>query len=293
MDAATIRAIAGRLIAAQDAATTLAPIAGEAPGFDVTAAYDVLHEIESRRIAQGWRPVGRKIGFTNRTIWSRYGVYQPMVARVWRHTVTYAVNDRAELALDGFVQPRIEPEVVFKLAGPVPITDDPEAVLAAIEWMAPGFEIVQSHFPAWKFAAADCTAAFGLHGALVVGPPLALIDVDRAEIASLLSSFTLTLRRAAETVDVGVGANVLDSPALALVHLARVVAQQPQFPPLAAGEIVTTGTVTDAWPVRPGETWSSDYGALPLAGMELTFAEPNGPSRSPFTQRRGASGASQ
>ena len=73
-------------------------------------------------------------------------------------------------------------------------------------------------------------------------------------------------------IDTGVGANVLDSPALALAHLARVLAGQPQFPPLAAGEIVTTGTITDAWPVAPGETWTSDYGALGLPGITLTFA---------------------
>ena len=82
----------------------------------------------------------------------------------------------------GFVQPRIEPEVVFKIKAPVPLTDDPEAVLACVEWMAPGFEIVQSHFPDWKFAAADCTAAFGLHGALVVGAPVAVTDANRGRI---------------------------------------------------------------------------------------------------------------
>ena len=67
-------------------------------------------------------------------------------------------------------------------------------------------------------------------------------------------------------IDRGVGANVLGSPALALAHLARVLADQPQMPPLAAGELVTTGTITDAWPVAPGETWSSDYGTLGLPG---------------------------
>ena len=50
-----------------------------------------------------------------------------------------------------------------------------------------------------------------------------------------------------------------------------VVAGQPQFAPLAAGEIVTTGTITDAWPVVAGETWSSNYGALGLDGLTLTF----------------------
>ncbi len=73
-------------------------------------------------------------------------------------------------------------------------------------------------------------------------------------------------------VDRGVGANVLDSPALALRHLAQVLATQPQFPQLAAGEIVTTGTITDAWPVAAGQTWHSDYGALGLPGLTITFA---------------------
>ena len=180
-------------------------------------------------------------------------------------------RDRAALALAPFVQPRIEPEVVFKLKSPLPVTDDALAALDSVEWIAPGFEIVQSHFPNWKFAAADCTAAFGLHGALVIGTPLAVTDRNRAALAAALPGFALTLRRAGAVIDTGVGANVLDSPALALVHLARVLARQPQFPPLTAGEIITTGTITDAWPVAPGETWTSDYGALGLPGLTLAF----------------------
>jgi 2-oxo-3-hexenedioate decarboxylase len=263
--------VADALIAAYDGATTLAPITAADPAFDVEAAYRVLSEIEARRGAQGWRPLGRKIGFTNRTIWPRYGVYRPMWAHVWAHTVHFAQGGRGVLHLGGLVQPRIEPEVVFKLSGPVPIADDAMGVLACAEWIAPGFEIVQSHFPDWKFAAADCTAAFGLHGALLVGTPVALTDANRAAFAAALPTFALTLARGGKAIDRGVGANVLDSPALALAHLARLLAAQPQFPPLAAGEIVTTGTVTDAWPVAPGETWSSDYGALGLEGLSVSF----------------------
>ena len=76
---------------------------------------------------------------------------------------------------------------------------------------------------------------------------------------------------ARSVIDRGVGANVLDSPALALGYLARVLSEQPQAPKLAAGEIVTTGTITDAWPVEAGETWTSDYGTLGLKGLTLTF----------------------
>ena len=87
---ANLTTIADRLIAAHDAATTLPPITADAPGFSVADGYAVLADIEQRRRAQGWQAVGRKIGFTNRTIWPRYGVYQPMWAHVWTHTVHFA-----------------------------------------------------------------------------------------------------------------------------------------------------------------------------------------------------------
>jgi 2-oxo-3-hexenedioate decarboxylase len=266
-----LKAIADRLIAAYDGATTLPPITADAPEFSVADGYAVLHDIETRRRAQGWRPIGRKIGFTNRTIWPRYGVYQPMWAHVWSHTVRFAADGKATLSLQGLVQPRIEPEVVFKLKARVPVSTEPAAILSAVEWIAPGFEIVQSHFPDWKFTAADCAAAFGLHGALVVGTPVAVTDANRADIGEALTTFRLTLSRGHEVIDRGIGSNVLDSPALALAHLARLVADQPWAPPLAAGEIVTTGTVTDAWPVKTSETWSSDYGKLGIGGLTLKF----------------------
>ena len=100
------------------------------PGFDVAAGYEVLREIETRRVASGWQPVGRKIGFTNRTIWPRYGVYLPMWAHVWAHTVRRAHDHRATLSLARLVQPRIESRGVGWLRQVVV-----EAGMRPVEWM--------------------------------------------------------------------------------------------------------------------------------------------------------------
>ncbi len=267
-----VAAIARDVLAAFDEATPLPSFSATHVDFDVAAAYEVLREAERMRRARGWRPVGRKIGFTNRTIWPRYGVYRPMWAHVWSETVTDAPDGNAAITLAPAAAPRIEPEVVFGLRGPVRADGNARDVLDAVAWIAPGFEIVQSHFPGWKFTSADCTAAFGLHRALVVGPRTALTDASRDAYAASLPLFELTLRRGEAVIDRGVGANVLGSPALALAHLARVLADQPAMPPLAAGELVTTGTITDAWPVAPGDSWSSDYGALGLPGLVLRLS---------------------
>jgi 2-oxo-3-hexenedioate decarboxylase len=90
---------------------------------------------------------------------------------------------------------------------------------------------VRSHFPDWKFSGADCTAAFGLLGALMVGAPVAITDANRAMLAAALPTFVLTLSRSDTEIDRRIGSNVLGSPALALAHLADVIAGQPQLPP--------------------------------------------------------------
>ena len=65
----------------------------------MSAAYEILHEINRRREANGWKRVGRKLGFTNRTIWARYGVDRPMWAPCYSCTVHQAPDGRAEIAL--------------------------------------------------------------------------------------------------------------------------------------------------------------------------------------------------
>jgi 2-oxo-3-hexenedioate decarboxylase len=64
---------------------------------------------------------------------------------------------------------------------------------------------------------------------------------------------------------------VLDSPLLSLAFLVEILAQQPESPPLAAGEIVSTGTLTDAHPVAPGERWRTDFHGFAVRGMEIAF----------------------
>ena len=269
-DPSSVQALARELLEAFDGKTMLDPLTARVDGFELDDAYRVLDEIAGERRTRGWTTVGRKIGFTNRTIWEIFGVDAPMWAPVWDQTLIAAADGEAEVSLAPFVQPRIEPEVAFGLAGPVPITEDPEEVLTSVAWLAPAFEIVQCVFPEWRFALPDATAAFGLHGRLVVGERVEVTDENRGRLAADLATFEAVLSRGGEEVDRGVGTNVLDSPALALVHLARVVADQPGHE-LHTGEVITTGTVTNAWPITAGESWTCDYGSLGLSSFRVTF----------------------
>lgn len=268
-DAISTDAIAAELLDALDRTVQIQPFTDRYPDFDNAAAYRVNAEIFRRRVARGEKPIGRKIGFTNRTIWPEYGVYEPMWAHVYDTTVTFFDGNSGTQAIGHLAEPRIEPEVLlhFKSA---PAGARTEAdILDCIDWIAHSVEIVQSHFPNWSFKAPDTAAAFGLHGALMVGPQRPVGEFD--DLVAKLRTFTITLARNGDMRAQGGGANVLDSPLLAFAHLQRLLEDLPQFEPIQPGEIVSTGTLTAALPIRAGETWSTEFSGLELDGLRIEF----------------------
>jgi 2-oxo-3-hexenedioate decarboxylase len=260
-------AIATELLDTLDRNVLIPPITAREPGFNAEAAYEVSAEILRRRRARGERPIGRKIGFTNRTVWPEYGVYTPIWAPVYDSTVTFLDGSSGSVATGHLAQPRIEPEIVLHFRSTPPVTRDEAELLAHIDWIAHGCEIVQSHFPDWKFQAADTIAAFGLHGALVVGPRRPISELTN--LVAKLRTFTVALARDGVVHARGGGANVLDSPLLAAAHLLSVLKDQPRFEPIQAGEIVTTGSLTDLVPVQAGETWSTEFSGIELEGLRV------------------------
>ncbi|MEM9222127.1 MAG: fumarylacetoacetate hydrolase family protein [Pseudomonadota bacterium] len=241
-------------------ARQMPPLSQTVSGFDLTMAHGISTEL---RVLRGERVVGRKIGFTNRTLWERYGVSAPMWGDMTEGSV--ADLDGRPVSMARFCEPRLEPEIALKLAAPVDASMDDETILEAIEWIAPAFEIVQSIFPRWKFTLADCAAANGLHGRLLLGP-----RVPVGAWALGLPGVVLRLSKNGELVETGYGHNVLDGPLSALRHLCAALVGAAASP-LAPGEIVTTGTLTDAWVIAEGDTFSATYEESPLGTISASF----------------------
>ena len=261
--------LANELIDLHDHPRQVAQFSSRFPGLTAETGYAAAHRLHAHRLAQGWKLAGRKNGFTNRGIWERYGVNGPMWGAVYDRTFIFSKENKAVVPLAGLIQPRIEPEICFKLKAAPPVTRDPVALLESIEWIAHSIEIVQCHHPEWKITLADCIADNALHGRLIVGTP---VEIHRISgLAAALPFLKVSLFKNQEKIDQGVGANVLDSPLLSLAFLVEILAAQKDAPPLSAGEIVSTGTLTDAHPVHAGETWSTDLHGFAARGMEITF----------------------
>jgi 2-keto-4-pentenoate hydratase len=269
---------AHRLLAARADAALIPPLSSQGP-LSIADGYDVAKNIMDIRVAHGEVMAGRKIGFTNRAAWSKMGggepVSQPMWAPLFDSTVRYAPDNHGIQNLAGAQQPRLEPEVVFKL-GQTPAPGASIAEVAnCIEWMAHGFEIITCPYPGWKFEPADAIAAFGLHGALIIGEPTSVSPATRRNLGSVLAMSSISMSWGRDGVmtlrGAGFGSDVMDNPVHALWHLHALLQSQPQFPPLAAGEIISTGSWTDAYPIEAGQTWISAFSGVTLPGLNISF----------------------
>lgn len=251
--------VADAILHAFDHGQPMAPITDSDPGFDLPRAYQAQAMLTATRLRRGARVVGMKTGFTNTTIWDEYNVHAPIHGPVfdtsWRE---------GPLPLAPFLEPRIEPEIVLRLgASPAPAMSL-EALKTCIAEVARGFEIVQSPFPGWRFRAPDTVAAGALHGALVTGDFVpatpALLDA--------LANLDVTLLCDGAAMDHGHSRNVLGGGPLAA--LADLVAQRGEDR-LPAGWIISTGTLTRALPVAPGQTWTTTIEGADLPPLTLSF----------------------
>ncbi len=263
--------IADTVLAAIDGGTQVPPFTAADPGFSEADAYAVTARLRALKMARGEKPVGRKIGFTNRNIWEEYAIFQPIWGDIYDTTVRDVVLGE-QVRVSQLPEPRIEPEIVLGLGQDLPAGMSIDEIGQSIEWVAHGFEFVQSIFPQWRFKVADCVADGGLHGRLFIGPRRELTADERLTLPLDLSRLTIRLTRNGETADTGVGSNVLDGPVHALAHLAVVLGRDEANPPLMSGEIVTTGTLTRAFPVLPGERWSTEVEGFDLPGLSVEIA---------------------
>ena len=267
---AYVEAVATEVFATLGSGRQITPFSARPDGMTLDEANRVLPLLRQKFIARGENMAGRKIGFTNRTIWPEYGVYAPNWGYMTDRTVSDLAAAAAVLPLGGFVEPRIEPEIVFGIARPPQAGMDDAAMLDCVDWVAHGYEIVQSIYPGWKFTPADAAACNAMHGALLIGKrhPIA---PRKADWLRELPAFEIDLYCNGVLADRGSASNVLDGPVSALRHLVDLLALDTLNPPLAAGDIVTTGTLTRALPVKPGETWTTQLRGIPLEGIGLRF----------------------
>ena len=147
---------------------------------------------------------------------------------------------------------------------------------ANVEWLAIGFEVIDCPFPNWQVKPTDFVAASGLHMGLIVGEPM---KVEAAAIPALvdqLAAFKVKVSKNGEFVEEGAGKNSLRSPALCLAELGGAMLRargnvlvENRGASLAAGDLISSGTLTAGHLAQGGETWRTEVEGLPLAALTI------------------------
>jgi 2-keto-4-pentenoate hydratase len=269
---AAVEALVGEIAAAFSSRQPIAvaPSARDG-GLDLATAYAVQAELTGRHVAAGHRVVGLKVGYANKAVWRALKLDTLAWAPMYDDTVRLTDAGLASLSIGRMIAPKIEPEIVVRLARPLPAgLSDPVEVLRHVEWIALGYEIIDCPYADWKFQPADFVAAYGLHAAEIVGEPYRPAEDTLAALAEQLASFRVTLAKGDTVVAEGGGKNVLRSPALCLAELASA-RERAGLPPLAAGDLVSTGTLTDNQPAAAGERWTARADGLPVRSVTVTL----------------------
>ncbi len=254
--------IAGKVVEYSRAGRQTPPFSDLQAISSVDDAYRIAATVRDLNRQAGMTPVGRKIGFTNRTVWAHYA---PMWGYVYDSTVHFASEVNASLSLGKLAEPRIEPEIVVKLNRTPELGMSEQELFNCLEWAACGFEVVQSIYPGWRFADVDAIAAGGLHGALIVGRPTPLTD----DIFDRLQRFTCDLSLNGELLHQGGSESVMGGPLVSLQNLVNALAANDELEALKAEEIVTTGSLTAVPDIEAGQAWSMSVSDLPCAPLTL------------------------
>jgi 2-keto-4-pentenoate hydratase len=239
-------------------------------GLDVSTAYAVERELVRMRRSKGHQTAGVKVGYANKAMWRVLKLDTLVWAHMYDDTVRYTDGNTATLSLAQAISPKIEPEIVFRMKGPLRAgTTEAAAALDAVEWLALGFEIIDCPYADWKFQPADFVASYGLHCALIVGQPHPVTAVNISELVEQLPAFKLRLSKDGQLVEEGSGRNSLRSPALCLAELASAMAKQDAAEPLVAGDLVSSGTLTESTPIQSGATWTASVEGIDLSTLTL------------------------
>lgn len=253
---ADLHDLAGRLAKAVADRTAIDRLTDEAPDLDIPTAYAVQRILRD----QAGPLAGWKLGVTSRAKQRQVGVNEPVYGFL---AAAHAVDLGAPVHLGPLINPRAEPEIVFTmgadLAGPSVTAAD---VLAATASVAVGIEILDSRYKDYRFTTADVVADNTSAGRYVVGTPVAPLGVD-------LRLVGVVLERNGEVVATASGSASLGHPAAAVAWLARALSAEGEG--LRAGEVVLSGALTVAEPVRPGDVVVASIDRL--GTVELACAE--------------------
>lgn len=237
-----IQRLADQLSQAESSRTPCAALTNACPELSLEDAYAIQALNVAARIARGARPVGRKIGITSAAVQQWLNVDHPDFGALLDDM---QVPDGGVADFSRLLQPRVEGEIAFVLKRDLDGASTSAQVLAAVDFVVPAIEIIDSRVRDWKIKLQDTVADNASCGLFALGSrPVSMRGLD-------LRLAGMALRRNGEVASTGAGAACMENPVNAVVWLARQMSALGR--PLRAGEVILSGAMGPVAPVEPGD----------------------------------------
>jgi 2-oxo-3-hexenedioate decarboxylase len=245
------------LLHAVHTCTSRPPLTTEYPDLTLDIAYEIQDRVVQARVASGNPVIGAKLGLTSRAKQAQMGVAEPLYGWLTADMVREGVLDTSD-----FIQPRVEPEIGFRIGRDVSGAEvTAEDVLTATVEVFPAIDVLDSRFTGYTFTMIDVVADNASAAALARAPGIA----PSPPLDLALTGCVLTIND--QVVATAAGAAVLGHPAASVAWLVRQLAKRGRG--LAAGSIVLSGALTEAFPVQPGDHVVAEFDHLGSVALQI------------------------
>ncbi|MGQ0336014.1 2-oxo-hept-4-ene-1,7-dioate hydratase [Halomonas elongata] len=260
-----VAAAAEALLAAEAKREQIGLLSLTHPGMTLDDAYAIQAAQMERKLTQGRKIIGWKIGLTSKVMQDALGIDTPDSGVLYDDMI---FTDGATIPPKHFIQPRIETEIAFVMKAPLEGNVSREEVLAATDYVAPAIEILDTRILRKDPETGQARAIFDTVSDNAADAGIVLGQQRHAPDAFDLRWVGSIVKQNETVVATGLGAGVLDDPVTGLIWLARRMATYGQR--IEAGQVVLSGSFIGPVECPSGTDIHADYGAF--GSVHLRFA---------------------
>ncbi len=259
LDRKTIEMLASHVEAAEINARDITKITDDFPQMDWDDAYAIQDEIRRRKEGRGHKTVGLKAGLTSFAKMKQMGVEVPVFGFVSDYM---ARPDGGEISTADLIHPKVEAEICIVTKAPLRGPGcHVGTVMAAIDFVLPAVEIIDSRYRDFKFDLKSVIADNTSASRFVIGGRSR--NVEELDLRTL----GVVLEKNGQIVSMAAGAAVLGHPAAAVAMMANHLGARGQEIP--AGTFIMTGGVTEAIAVQAGDSVNVRFQDLGSVSMRF------------------------
>ncbi|WP_232698302.1 2-keto-4-pentenoate hydratase [Brevibacillus daliensis] len=213
------------------------------PDLQIEEAYNLQDQLIERKIQDGNRRIGIKLGLTSEAKQKMMGVHEAIYGTLLHDMLAY---EWEPIDCSQLIHPKAEPEIAFFMAEDLQGTNvTAEDVLQATQFVAAAIEIIDSRYENFRFTLTDVVADNCSSARFVIGSKM----VSPQELNLVTEGMVMS--KNGEIAATGTGAAVLGNPATAVAWAVNKLGERGAG--LKKGDIVLAGAMSEAIAIGPGD----------------------------------------